>query len=117
MDFYEFISNMMGSVFVGSLVGQLSHAFVPVYDPSEDEFMENPTMVVGQQLLFNSLKAGLNVFLLYKLSEMVLKQGNSDPTNGALMLFAMILADPSLETGLRSMNTNVEHWLKASNQL
>ena len=95
---------MFGSMLLGTGVGQASSALLPhVIVPSNDEQVD-PVMTMVKHGLYTTARIAINVYVLHKLSELLLKDTSSDPTNGALLLYAMFQADTGLQESVALLN-------------
>lgn len=104
MDLVQYVSGILGSVVVGTAVGTISNLLLPTLPEDTDD---SAFMGMTKEFLYIAVKAGINVYVMYQASRIFLQGGDSDPTNGSLMLTAMLFADHSLWNTLSSSNKSM----------
>lgn len=99
MNAVDYIANILGNVVIGTTVGTISNMLLPPVSSPETSTTDNEMMDMTKNFLYIAVKAGINVYVMYQATQVFLNvtgETGSDPTNGALMLSAMLFADHSL---------------------
>jgi hypothetical protein len=106
MNAVDYIANILGNVVIGTTVGTVSNILLPpVTQFTEDSDPE--IMDITKQFLYIAVKSGINVYIMYQATQVFMNvtgETGSDPTNGALMLSAMLFSDHSLWDAFESTN-------------
>lgn len=109
MDYTDLALCVAGSVFLGTGIGQLSALFVPHMLVDDKDVESSPTLALLKHAAYTCARTGINLAALYWCTKMVLKE--SEFSDGALALYALVNADPYMSASFSTLNNLLHTWL------
>jgi hypothetical protein len=108
MDLSSFALNIIGSTLLGVGVGQVAMLALPDFSVTDKDIETSLAMGLAKQTAQVIVRSGIDIFMLYKLSEYVLPTvGGNDPTNGAFALIMLLHSDTKLMSDIRNLSKHI----------
>jgi len=106
MDIGQFALTVAGSTLLGVGLGQVGMVIMPDFGATAEDVDKSPALALGKQAIQVMANAGLDIYMLYRLSEYLLPGGN-DPTNGAYALAVLLHSDVKLMHDIKKLGRMV----------